>query len=253
MSAWERWCRMNLRLRTHGGSFLETSRICRISARLVHPLFKYLAKPAYLRIRQIVDGLQDRRLGIVTADQRVRREAGLDPDHYQRFCRAVSFTGIRSMLKHWTLRSDDALLDYGCGAGRVICVAAQYPFSRVIGVEISGYFSRLSERNVRTLRRYLVCPEVVHADAATYQVPDDITVIVIYNSFDDQVLCAVLARVLESIDRVPRRMRVAYVNPRGHALVLSMGRFRERGQMCLSWRPGSEWRRTQTVQFYEVE
>jgi cyclopropane fatty-acyl-phospholipid synthase-like methyltransferase len=30
----------------------------------------------------------------------------------------------------------EALLDMGCGAGRAICVAAQYPFARVIGIEI---------------------------------------------------------------------------------------------------------------------
>jgi precorrin-6B methylase 2 len=67
----------------------------------------------------------------------------------------------------------DALLDMGCGAGRAICVAAQYPFSRVIGIDIDEGLCAVAERNARRLRRYAVRPEVVRADATIYHVPDD--------------------------------------------------------------------------------
>jgi predicted RNA methylase len=147
----------------------------------------------------------------------------------------------------------DALLDMGCGAGRAICVAAQYPFSRVIGIEIDQRLCALAERNARRLRRYAVRPEIVCTDAAEYRVPDDITVVFFYNPFWGEVFKTALTRVLESFDRAPRRLQLAYANPREHELIASMRRFRTADRMWLSWRPGTEWHRTKVVQFYEVE
>ena len=48
-------------------------------------------------------------------------------------------------------------------------------------------------------------------------------------------------------------MRIVYANPREHDLIASMERFREAGRLWTSWRPGTEWRRTQMVRFYEVQ
>ena len=147
----------------------------------------------------------------------------------------------------------DALMDMGCGAGRAICVAAQYPFSRVIGIEIDERLCALAERNARRLRRHAVRPEIICADAAKYRVPDDITVVFLYNPFSGEVLKTALTQVLKSFDRAPRRLRLAYANPREHELIVSMRRFRTADRIWLSWRPEAEWHRTKVVQFYEVE
>src|SRR5580704_9694579 len=80
----------------------------------------------------------------------------------------------------------------------------------------------LAERNVRRLRRCAVRPEIVRADAAKNRVPDDITVVVLYNPFGSEVLKPALTRVLESFDRAPRRMQFACANPREHELIASM-------------------------------
>ena len=111
----------------------------------------------------------------------------------------------------------------------------------------------LAERNARRLRRYAVRPEIVRADAAKYRVPDDITVVLLYNPFGSEVLKPALTRVLESFDRAPRRMQLAYANPREPELIASMPRYRTADKISLSWRPGTEWHRTKMVQFYEVE
>jgi hypothetical protein len=122
----------------------------------------------------------------------------------------------------------------------------------VIGIEIDETLCALAERNVRRLRRYAVRPEIVCVDAAKYRVPDDITVVFLYNPFSGEVLKSALSRVLKSFDRAPRRLQLAYANPREHELIASMQRFRTADKIWLSWQPEAEWRRTKVVQFYEV-
>ena len=213
-----------------------------------------VVRPAYLRVRHATARICDRRFGITTTDEEIVRELGRAADNDYRYAiGAIPYLGIERLM--WKLEPSrtDAILDMGCGAGRAICVAAQYPFSRVIGIEIDERLCALAERNARRLRRYAVRPEIVRADAATYRVPDDITVVFLYNPFSGEVLKRALTRVLESFDRAPRRLRLAYANPREHELIASMQRFRTVDTIWLSWRPEAEWHRTKVVQFYEVE
>jgi hypothetical protein len=89
-------------------------------------------------------------------------------------------------------------------------------------------------------------PEFVSADAAMYRVPDDVTI-----PFGGEVLRAALARVLESFDHLaacellcePTKARARRVD----------GTFRDAGRLWVSWRPGTQWHRTQLVGPYDVE
>jgi predicted RNA methylase len=222
-----------------------------------NPLFTHAIKPLYLRARYLRSRLADHRLGIMTTDECIALESSHEALQEYNVPgsrhRALSYSGVRRLMHRLAPGPNDALLDLGCGAGRVIFVAAQYPFSRIIGVEIDKNFCALAERNARTLRRSAVRPEVVCADAATYLVPDDVTIAFLYNSFGGEVLRSALRQILDSYDRAPRRMRLAYANPREHDLVMSMERFRETGRLWTSWRPGAEWARTQMIRLYEVE
>ena len=44
---------------------------------------------------------------------------------------------IRRALRYIRPTSTDSLLDLGCGSGRLICFAAPFSFSRIIGVELN--------------------------------------------------------------------------------------------------------------------
>lgn len=67
--------------------------------------------------------------------------------------------------------SETTFVDVGSGKGRVLIVAAMYPFKRIIGVEYSPALVRICLDNLRRVGASEKC-EVVGADAADYEFPD---------------------------------------------------------------------------------
>lgn len=110
-------------------------------------------------------------------------------------------------------------VDLGCGKGRVLLLAAQRPFARVVGVELDPRLVAVAERNVAawSVSHGLTPPAVVWADAAEVPLQGDPLVLYLYNPFPAEVL-----------DRVLRRFRgrqtvIAYVHPVDRNLVEAHG------------------------------
>lgn len=162
---------------------------------------------------RIREAYRDWRLGIRTAGYIEADVLGHGQDcvAYQ----ALNYRCLDIAFKHLQPDSDDVFLDYGCGKGRAAVTAATYPFGRVIGVELSAELSELAKDNVRRATRNLNCPnvEIVTADAADYEVPDDVTMILVFNPFTGSVLSAVQQQIYESLRRVPRPLRIIYMHP----------------------------------------
>jgi hypothetical protein len=92
----------------------------------------------------------------------------------------------------------------------------------------------------------------VEVDATTYEVPDDVTLVFLYNPFQGSVLDAVIDRVFDSFDRSPRRLRIVYANPVEAERLAERGRLERTARMRLSWRPGGQWARSQEVVVFDV-
>ena len=125
------------------------------------------------------------------------------------------------------MQPDDVFVDFGSGKGRVVYQAARYPFSRVIGVEISEKLNAVARRNVESKRDKLLCPriELVTADAAEFEIPDDLTVAYFFHPFGGETFKQVIDNIVESVVRRPRRVRVIYRIPVMEDYLLSAGRF----------------------------
>ena len=110
---------------------------------------------------------------------------------------------------------DGAFIDYGCGRGRVVVVAASFPFRRVIGVELSSELSNEARENVvrcRIARRAPV--EIVTANASTYMIDDDVTTVYLYNPFRAATLHQVLNQLADSLQRCRRDMWIVACHPK---------------------------------------
>ena len=107
-------------------------------------------------------------------------------------------------------------IDYGSGKGRVLLLAARYPFRRVIGVEMSAALNLAAAANIAAYERRNPLQsriELVAGDARNLAVPDEDLVAYFYNPFDEVVLRAVWDKLRASIMRRPRSLFVVYVNP----------------------------------------
>ena len=109
---------------------------------------------------------------------------------------------------------EDVFLDYGCGRGRALLVAAGFPFRRVIGVEIVPALVREARRSAARAGR-LSCGSILveQADAADYELPRDVTVALLFHPFSGATLARVLERVRASLREAPRRFRIAHLSP----------------------------------------
>jgi Histone methylation protein DOT1 len=133
---------------------------------------------------------------------------------------------LHATFRNWTITSGDVLLDYGSGKGRtVVWAAANYPFRRIIGVELNAQLRTCAEANLARWKGRTLCHEVdlVVADATEYEVPDDVTVIFFGNPFVGVIFEKVIAKVQESLDRRPRKLTVLYYHPRMHETLINAG------------------------------
>lgn len=123
------------------------------------------------------------------------------------------------------------LVDFGCGLGRALVFAAQFPLARIVGVEASARLAEGARRNLARhyARRRKTRPawSVVCGDAAGFPVPDDATIFYLGDPFDETVLDPVVRNIVASRDRKPRPLAVAYVHP-AHGDVFLRSGFRVR-------------------------
>jgi len=181
---------------------------------LVSPAF-WRQKIASWRARRF-----DRRLGIETrivvpvvdmhdveptvAAHAVQYEPSTLPK-FERAMRAIE-------LDHRTF----TFIDFGSGKGRVLMLAAAYPFRRVIGIEMSAALHSTASENVAAFRQRApgAAPvELVCGDARTLAVPDGDLLAYFYNPFDETVLRPVWEGLRKVAASGRRRLFVLYVNP----------------------------------------
>lgn len=116
-------------------------------------------------------------------------------------------------------------LDLGCGKGRVLLQAAEWPFRRVVGVEFAPSLHATAVRNIAADRGPRRCPDVaaVLGDAAEFPIPAGPLVVFMFNPFGESVMARVLENLARSHRDEPRDMRILYWNPELAALLDRLG------------------------------
>ncbi|MBX3395447.1 MAG: methyltransferase domain-containing protein [Phycisphaerae bacterium] len=167
-------------------------------------------------VHRLAEQWYERRLGIRSADYIQLPELGIHNAQCKPYAPAEHRT-LRRIMNSLEIRpGEDVFIDFGSGMGRVVVVAATYPFKRVMGIEIAPQLDIVARENVRRARPHLRCHdiELIAADANSFALPHDVSVIFIYNSFVGQILSNVLDNIRRSIDEAPRRVTLVYANPR---------------------------------------
>jgi predicted RNA methylase len=104
----------------------------------------------------------------------------------------------------------------GSGKGRVLLMAAQYEFKRIIGVEFIPDWHRIAEQNIRKFTAQYGTASAIESfcmDAREFDFPAGPLVVYLFNPFPEPVFAAVLDKLRQSALANPRPLFIAYRYP----------------------------------------
>jgi SAM-dependent methyltransferase len=108
-------------------------------------------------------------------------------------------------------------IDFGSGKGRVLLLASQLPFRRVVGVEYSPSLHRIAEQNLHRVRfgdRRSGSVESLCIDAVSFFIPEEPVVLFFANPFGRRIMESVRDNLVRSYEGNPRSIVVIYSTPR---------------------------------------
>jgi SAM-dependent methyltransferase len=110
-----------------------------------------------------------------------------------------------------------SFVDLGSGKGKALLLAAEYPFRRIIGVELFEPWAEAARRNLASAKRFNTATdgeiELVVGDAAAFDYPSEPLVVYIHNSFDAVLMNIVVAAIQRSLIGAPRDFYLIYHGP----------------------------------------
>jgi SAM-dependent methyltransferase len=176
--------------------------------------------------KRVLGTLSERRMGTDTAH--VIDASGLGyADEETHPYEPAEWRTLKRALPRRTVGPEDVFVDLGSGMGRPVLMATEYPFKRVIGVELSPQLHEAAVANLAKAR--VERPERVEfvcGDVREYEVPDDVTFVFLYNPFSGEVFDAAMRQVFASYDRRPRALRIVYRFPLEDERLRATGRVR---------------------------
>jgi|SRR5580658_1008269 hypothetical protein len=174
----------------------------------------------------------DEELGTDTAQ--IREIGSLDIDalsarhavRYQASPAALVRTAISSLDADL---SDMVFVDFGSGKGRVVMIAASFPFKAVIGVELSSELHQIAMENVRRAAPRLSNIQRISlrcSNAQDFELPPSNLVCYFYNPFGPAVLSPLVERLWSHGSQQGYRTFIIYVDPRHRTIFDNVGGFR---------------------------
>jgi SAM-dependent methyltransferase len=117
------------------------------------------------------------------------------------------------------------IVDFGCGKGRVLIVAAFYGFKKITGIDFAESLCREAELNIEKIKRLFPKTdfEIVCDDAVNYSIENDSNVFFFFNPFDEVVMLQIVKNILSSFKKTERKIYIVYVNPLHKEIFLSAG------------------------------
>jgi Methyltransferase domain len=121
-------------------------------------------------------------------------------------------------------------IDLGSGKGRTLMMASEYPFRRILGVELLPELNRVAGENLQKYKRdkqQCASMESICADARDFQFPDEPLLIYLFHPLPEPGLRKVLENLEASLRRKGRPVFILYHNPLLDHVLLASPAFRK--------------------------
>lgn len=165
------------------------------------------------------DARLDRRLGVDFSTWADNETIGIDPqigNQYQPSTQALS-----KVLRRFPITEEDAIIDIGCGKGKVLYLMSDFPFGKIAGLELSPYLVEIAKDNTDILG--LEHCHLINDDASVFSDYDSYNYFYVFNSFPAEIFRMMLGHIMASLERKPRRAIFIYLNPVCHELLVEAG------------------------------
>ncbi len=161
----------------------------------------------------------DRELGIKASRKEFLQKERFEHPHKSRgqdYQPTSSEQFERMLLEVRAELSDYVLVDIGAGKGRVLCLAANYPFAEIQGVELANRYHQTALENILSMKKsFRRCSKVscLNIDALEYIFPSQPLVIYLFNPFDRYMMEKLCQNIGDSYQAQPRPIYVLYLEP----------------------------------------
>ena len=111
--------------------------------------------------------------------------------------------------------SQFTFLDLGSGKGRALLLASEFPFRRILGVELLPALHHIAQENTRRFQQgaHQHRIELRCGDARQFCFPPEPLVVFLFDPFPAHILEQVVLRLEQSWRERPRKLLIVYQNP----------------------------------------
>ncbi len=135
-----------------------------------------------------------------------------DTHHYQ----GASYYILHQVFSKLNANTNLGFIDYGCGKGRALFVAAHYGFNPCIGVDSAKELCDDANENIQKTKGKFphTTFQIVFENAINYIIPESISVFYFFNPFPAHVMEAVRDNVISFSKTNSKTIKIIYVNPK---------------------------------------
>jgi SAM-dependent methyltransferase len=124
---------------------------------------------------------------------------------------------FREIISAFTIAfAQYTFIDIGSGKGRALLLASEFPFRRIVGIELLPELHRIAEENIRKFANAqgsTLPLEAICGDATEFEFPDEPLLIYFFHPLTEAGFRKVLSNLQLSLKRHPRPIQIVYANP----------------------------------------
>jgi SAM-dependent methyltransferase len=200
----------------------------------------YLFEYARSSIEERVEAF-DRRFGTDTSSPVFERDQKTAVHFYVPTTASV----IYEILKALPLQPDKSVfVDMGSGKGRALLIASEFPFAKIVGIELSKNLHRIAEENVKLYKpasQKCAAFDLKCMDALDYAYGDEPLVLFLFDPFGREILQEAIANLEASLKAKPREVYVVYVYPQFEDVLQKSPLLRKTSGGGPKWQPWSQY------------
>ena len=177
-------------------------------------------------VQHYLDATFDRRYGIDTAGLIPLKDLTIKSKDTEScvWYEPMSVKVFDQIMIHLSINFDDyEFIDFGSGKGRVILLASNYGFKKIIGVEFAQELHRIATENIAIYGQHTTNPsnvETVFMNAVEFPIPNVPVVIFFYSPFTGKVMEQVLNNVSVSFVMHPREIVLVFYGQNAETIKL---------------------------------